>query len=96
MPVKRRTGKALAFDDFHRQQLLEGPDAVLLAGVGYLWSIQEPTFDRGSPEEQAFVLEEMRAGWARHGAELMAQWRSTEAGTAAPWALLEFGEPSAR
>jgi hypothetical protein len=107
MPVKRRIRKARAFDDYHRQQLLEGPDACLLAGVGYLHSLSVGSFDRASPEEQAGVLEEMRADWARHGAEMMVRWRAGEreptvrpwvfpylgGPDSLPWAAKEFGEP---
>ncbi len=107
MPVKQRRGKARAFDDYHRQQLLEGPDAVLLAGVGYLWSIQGATFDQASPEEQAFVLAEMREDWQRYGREMMERWPRGEYEPAMrpwvfvvpggpdrlPWAAETFGEP---
>ena len=107
MPIKRRAGKAHVFEDYHRQQLLEGPDACLLAGVGYLARISEPTFDRAPAEEQAAVLEDMRKDWARYGADLMTWWRSGEHAEGVrpwawvpaggpdtlPWAAEEFGEP---
>ena len=107
MPVKQRTRKARQFDDYHRQQLLEGPDAALLAGVGYLHSLSVGSFDRASPEEQAAVLEEMRADWARYGAEMMVRWRAgvrepmtrpwvfpcLGSSDTLPWAAEEFGEP---
>ena len=48
MPAKQRIAKTRVFDDYRRQQLLEGPDACLLAGVGYLARISEPTFDRAT------------------------------------------------
>ena len=60
MPVKKRRGTARAFEDYHRQQLLEGPDAVLLAGVGYLALIRDH-FHCSSPEDQEIVLAAMRA-----------------------------------
>ena len=107
MPTKRRAGKAHVFEDYHRQQLLEGPEACLLAGVGYLARISEPTFDRAPPEEQAAVLEAMRADWMRYGAEMMVRWRAGEqepmtrpwvfpmpgGPDTLPWAAEEFGEP---
>ena len=106
MPVKQRRRKARAFDDYHRQQLLEGPDAVLLAGVGYLHSLSVGSFDGASPEEQAAVLAEMRADWQRHGREMMERWRAGESEPTTrpwvypypgspdtlPWAAQEFGE----
>jgi hypothetical protein len=94
MPVKQRIAKARQFDDYRRQQLLEGPDAVLLADVGYLHSISVGSFDRASPEEQAVVLDEMRADWARYGADLMTWWRSGEhAEGIRPWAWVPAGSP---
>ena len=106
MPVKQRIGKARHFDDYRRQQLLEGPDACLLAGMGYLWSIQGATFDQASPEEQAVVLAEMREDWARYGREMMDRWRRGEreptkipwvfpylSPDQPPWAAEQFEEP---
>ena len=107
MPVKQRIAKARAFDDYHRQQLLEGPDGVLLAGVGYLAPTLSGHFHNTPPEEQAAVLAEMRADWARYGADLMTWWRSGEHAEGVrpwawvpaggpdtlPWAAEEFGEP---
>jgi hypothetical protein len=107
MPVKRRVGKARQFDDSKRQQLLEGPDACLFAGEGYLHSISVGSFALASPEEQASVLEAMRADWARFGAEMMEHWRAGEpepierpcvlprlgSPDSLPWAAEQFGEP---
>ena len=108
MPVKQRIRKARTFDDYHRQQLLDGPDACLLAGVGYLAPyMSAPTFDRLAPEERAALLEDMRADWLRYGAEMMARWRAREPEPMTrpwvfpylggpdplPWAAEAFGEP---
>ena len=107
MPIKRRVEKARQFDDYHRQQLLEGPDAVLLAGVGYLASTASGHFHNSPPEEQAAVLDGMRADWARYGAEMVVRWRAGEqepttrpwvfpylgSPDTLPWAAEEFGEP---
>ncbi len=98
MPVKRRNGKARHLDEFHVEQLLEGPDATLLAGVGFLAPIQSATFSRASPEEQAVVLQEMRDTWARHGREMMERWRAGAYAdvvrpSGLPWAAEAFGEP---
>ena len=107
MPIKRRVGKARQFDDYKRQQLLEGPDACLLAGVGYLHSISVGSFALASPKEQASVLEEMREEWALYGREMMDRWRRREPEPMVrpwvfpmlggpdnlPWAAEEFGEP---
>ena len=107
MPIKLRRGKARVFDDYRRQQLLEGPDACLLAGRGYLWSIQGATFEGASPAEQAALLAEMRADWARYGPAMMDRWRQGEREPTTlpwvfpypgspdrlPWAAEQFGEP---
>ena len=107
MPVKQRLGKARAFSDYHRQQLLEGPDAVLLVGVGYLALTSAGHFHSSSPAEQAAVLAEMRGDWARYGPAMMERWNRGEREPTTlpwvypypgspdrlPWAAQEFGEP---
>jgi hypothetical protein len=94
MPAKRRIGKARGLHDYRRQQLLEGPDACLLAGVGYLWSIRGATFDQASPEEQAVALAEMREDWARYGREMLERWtRGEREPTTRPWVYPYPGSP---
>ena len=98
MPVKRRSAKARHLDEFHVEQLLEGPDATLFAGAGYLHSLSVGSFSRASPEEQAVVLQEMREAWGRHGREMMGRWRAGAYADVArpsglPWAAEAFGEP---
>jgi hypothetical protein len=107
MPVKRRIGKARPFSDHQREQLLEGLDACLLAGVGYLAPYTVATFGQLEPEERAEVLAAMRTDWARHGPEMMERWRAAAPDPAMtppspvepggrerrPWAAEAFGEP---
>ena len=83
MPVKRRLGKARHLDEDQIEQLLGGPDALLLAGAGYLWPLRAATFDGLGPEEQAGILAQMREDWATYGPDLMERWRSGEFDTSA-------------
>ncbi|TCJ39204.1 hypothetical protein [Parafrankia sp. BMG5.11] len=106
MPIKQRREKLRPFNDYHREQLIDGPDACLLAGVGYLTAA---TWDQMSDKEQASALEDMQADWTAHGAIIM-RWWNQEPGArpitskpwvfpvaggpdALPWAAEQFGEP---
>ena len=106
MPTKRtrRTRQTHVFDENCIGQLLKGPDACVLAGMGYF----EPYIASGtrdlSVEQYAEMLETMRADWQKHGPELMRQWRTGEPITPKPWIFIvphdglpwaaeEFGEP---
>lgn len=108
MPIKKRAQKARAFDDYMRQQLLEGPDACLLAGVGYLAMFRVAAFNVLQKREQAEMLNVMREDWRRHGPALMAWWNGEAPVTGLikpwcyvkprgpdllPWAAQEFGLP---
>lgn len=109
MPVKKRRSKGRAFDDYHIEQLIEGPDACLLAGVGYLTAAQ---WDQMDGEAQAVAMQQMQDDWALHGPMLMDWWRQGAnappiatlpwvypvAGGAdgLPWAAEQFGEPPCR
>jgi hypothetical protein len=106
MPVKQRRRKARPFDDYQKEQLLCGPDACLLAGVGYLTAA---TWSQMSDGEQELALADMRRDWAVHGSTLMAWWRDPDAAPitnkpwvfpvrdgALPWAAEQFGEPPCR
>ena len=108
MPIKQRRGKARAFDEYHREQLIGGPDTSLLAGVGYLAGRMK-WFRHMDDAERAEVLAEMEADWRIHGAELMKWWNA--GGNAPfpgakpwtfpfaggpdrlPWAAEQFGDP---
>jgi hypothetical protein len=79
MPIKRRLDKSRRLDDYRWQQLLEGPDATLFAGIGYLAGLSGGMFDRMCAEEQAIVLAAMRKDWAIHGPALMEWWNAGEA-----------------
>lgn len=89
MPMKRRAGKAKAFDDYRMQQLVEGPDACLLAGVGYLAAARAARWADLTPDEQAAATAAMRADWERHGAGIM-EWWGTGEGSACekPWCFV--------
>lgn len=95
MPVKRTVSKrSRRLDDYRRQQLLDGPDASLLAGVGYLRAAA--SFDQMSADDQAQAMADMARDWAVHGAELMAWWRlGKDAPTdgVKPWAFVSAGGP---
>ncbi len=107
MPVKQRTKKARPFDDYHRLQLLEGPDACLFAGHGYLAPFKAASIEHLDDEQRAALLEAMRADWMRYGPEMMVRWRAGEreptvrpwvfpylgSPDSLPWAAEEFGEP---
>ena len=81
MPIKRRANKSRRLDEFRVQQLLEGPDACLIAGVGYLTA---GTFAAMSPAEQERAMAQMRQDWQIHGPMLKASHPST------PWAETAF------
>jgi hypothetical protein len=109
MPTTRtRRTRALHadIDDYKRQELVEGPGACLLAGVGYL-----PAQNAATPAEQDAAVEAARADWARYGADLLAWWVGEDdrrfsakpwiwaprngPGTR-PWAWWAFDAPAAR
>ena len=103
MPVKRRAGKSRQFDEIRACQLLAGPDATLLAGVGYLTATR---FDEMSECDQGAALADMKADWARHGLDLLAWWNGDDDAfrfkpwnfivrdpQRLPWAADQFGEP---
>ena len=112
MPTNRTRRSRLwqaELDDYRRLQLLEGPDAVLLAGVGYLHSLAVGPFDRAPAADQATVLAEMEADWRVHGPALLAWWNEGDAAPrfsgkpwlfplaggpgCLPWAAEQFGAP---
>ncbi|KFL47143.1 hypothetical protein IL54_2566 [Sphingobium sp. ba1] len=96
MPVKRTKAKrSLRLDEYRRQQLLEGPDACLLAGVGYLTTA---TFSQMDASAQALAMADMRADWGRNRDALLQWWseRAPDPATpdALPWAERHFGAVS--
>lgn len=82
MPMKRRTDKARRLDAYRAEQLIDGPEAALLAGTGYQRCKWWRDMDAA---ERADVLAEMRRDWEAHRAELI-----DLAGGRAPWAQTEF------
>ena len=97
MPVKRTLAKrSRRLDDYKRQQLLEGPDSVLLAAVGYLAPTRTLRFSEATPEEQAAILADMERDWLTHGPELMAWWKQgadADLSRHKPWAYVVAGGP---
>lgn len=85
MPVKQRIRKGRALTEYHIEQLLCGPDSVLIAGVGYLAG-QRAGWGFLSDAEQAEVLDAMQADWRIHGPEI-----TPLSGDAMPWAAIQFG-----
>lgn len=74
MPVKRTKAKCgRRLDEYRLQQLVDGPDACLLAGVGYLTA---GTFDAMSLDDKAATLDQMRDDWARQRDDVLHWWRS--------------------
>lgn len=86
MPIKQRIRKGRALTDHHIEQLLYGPGAVLLAGVGYLAG-QRAFWGRLSDAEEAKVLAAMEADWRIHGPQI-----AHLSGDATPWAAIQFGD----
>lgn len=91
MPVKQRRRKARAFDEYHREQLVCGPDSSLLAGVGYCEGTPAH-FQFLSEADRAVVLAAMEADWKIHGPELMRAQRA-DSSASLPWAAMQFGLP---
>jgi len=73
MPLKRRTDKSRHLDGHKREQLLFGPDAPLLAGIGYLEPAAAATADQLNPAERLKMLAEMRRDWLLHRPQLLAE-----------------------
>lgn len=90
MPTSRtrRTRARDGLDPYMIEQLRDGPDAVLLAGVGYLKATPVGSFDRSSPADQAAILQRMREDWNRSGAELREMWGPQ----VQPWAATAFAD----
>lgn len=105
MPVKRTQAKrSRRLDQYCRQQLLEGPDASLLAGVGYLTAA---TFEEMRADDQAQALAQMERDWRANRDELLAWWNQgpeadqtgfkpwvfvvPEGPSSPPWAERQFG-----
>ena len=97
MPVKRtRAKRRRRLDDYKRQQLLEGPDSVLLAAVGYLAPTRTLRFSETPPDEQAAILADMERDWLTHGPELMAWWKQgadADLSGHKPWTFVIPGGP---
>jgi hypothetical protein len=73
MPIKRRLQKGRHLDAYRLEMLRHGPEAMLLAGCGYLAEAGPVgSFATATPEQQAAIIEAMRADWARHGERLRA------------------------
>jgi len=75
MPVKKRINKGRHLDAYRREMLQDGPDSVLVAGVGYFAEVGAAIFATASPDQQAAILDAMRHDWQRHGERLRAEGR---------------------
>ena len=73
MPIKKRTDKGRHLDAYRREMLHDGPDAILLAGCGYLGEVMASHYATATPEQQKVILEAMRADWQRHRNRLLAE-----------------------
>jgi hypothetical protein len=81
MPVKQRIDKSRHLDDYRREMLQYGPDAVLIAGVGYLAEVGAGIVATATPEQRAAIMVAMRADWQRHGERLLAEGGDWKAAT---------------
>ena len=73
MPIKKRTDKGRHLDEYRREMLKDGPEAMLLAGCGYLGEVMASHFATATPAQQMVILEAMRADWERHHERLVAE-----------------------
>jgi hypothetical protein len=73
MPVKKRTHKGRHLDEYRREMLRHGPEAMLLAGCGYLGEAMASHFASAAPAQQRVILEAMRADWQRYRDRLLAE-----------------------
>lgn len=106
MPVKRTLAKSgRRLDEYKREQLLDGPHELLLAGLGY--HPHYGCFGVMPDELQAAAMVEMELDWRTHGTRLMEWWnQGGDTGGEAPsrfaqprgpdtlpWAAQTFGIP---
>jgi hypothetical protein len=96
MPTNRlRRSRAWsgALEHYRAEMLRDGPEEMLLAGVGYMEGERCAVFDQLEGDDRSRVLLKMRADWTRHGAELVASWRAAGLASALQpsWAEREFG-----
>lgn len=74
MPMKRRIDKSRHLDKYRREMLRDGPDAMLIAGAGYLAEAGLAShFTTATEAQRAAILAAMRADWQRHGERLLAE-----------------------
>ena len=73
MPIKKRTDKSRHLDEYRREMLKDGPEAMLLAGCGYLGEVMTSHFATATPARQKVILEAMRTDWHRHRDRLFAE-----------------------
>lgn len=90
MPTKRRVAKVAKLNQFHREMLVDGPELMLLGGVGFMEGRRAAVFDAADPDEQAAVLLDMRQAWERHGAKVLAEQRAAHGQSAPVWAERVF------
>lgn len=80
-------------DDYKWQSLLEGPESILLAGMGY-----HRYMDATTDAEREAALEEMRQDWEHHREQLLQWWIGAADDTVRrkPWVFPMRGGPGTR
>jgi len=73
MPIKKRTNKGRHLDEYRREMLKDGPEAMLLAGCGYLGEVMVSHYSRATTTQQKSILEAMRTDWQRNRDRLLAE-----------------------
>jgi hypothetical protein len=96
--TRRTRGWSLGLDDYRRQELLEGPGAALLAGVGYYPQVNAHELDHLPALVQAAARAEMLRDWDLHRTALIAWWTglAEDAERRRPWRYPRAGGPGTR
>lgn len=96
MPVKRTLAKASRrLDDHKIEQLLEGPERCLLAGVGYIGRMFFWDMDHN---QKAELLADIEVDWRENGERMVAWWIDLDAEPicSVPWIFPLPGGPGTR
>lgn len=105
--TRRARVSDVELDQFKRQAMFQGPEAVLIAGEGYYPNTARS--DLRTEAEHDAAIAAMRVDWDRHGAALMHWWNTAVPLPKAerdgsyvppggpdtkPWAWHRFGKPA--